>query len=717
MRCLVLIAALFITAGHAASVADFPVGSAVETYHGISVPDPYRGLEDLKDPKVLAWYRAQNQYARQTLDALPGKAALQARIGELLRAKPVVTGYLQKDATGGIWYFRRAGEEQNFSLYRRASETAAEQAVIKPAQFNRDGRQAQIMGYSPAHDGSKVVVTLAWDGDELHEEQRVVLHDGTVLPDVLQQVQGSDAVAEDHSQWLPDGSGFFYAKLKGAPQGKPDDYEDGELRLHRLGQPQSADILLMNRPSQPALALKPQEYPVPGIIAGSPYLFAWVQDGVGDARLFASDLKAALAGKPEWIALGKAAEYTVQGTVVTLLRKLKSPNGSLWQATLPAGESVQIVPEGKTVLTALRAAKNGVYVMALEASRNTLALLQSRRVSRQCIRASCPQMDYRLTPIALPLASNSAFVTHPQQPGVLLRLRDWNRASQNFAVYAQGQVKSLPWPAPGPYDAPAHLVVERIEVTSADGVQIPVAIVHDKALKRDGHAPLLIEGYSAYGQPTNAYLSPAMLAFYERGGVYAWVSARGSGDKGRAWHLGGKGALKPNTWRDVIAATEWLHAQGYSTPARTTVTGTSAGGILMGGAITERPELFGGAIGHVPAADMLGFARSSNGPPNFPEFGDPAKFDEFAALLQMSPYHRVQKGVAYPAVLLTTGLNDKRVESWIVAKLYARLAASTSSGQPVLMTVDESDGHFGVSLDTQTASSADVIAFALSRKP
>ena len=232
---------------------------------------------------------------------------------------------------------------------------------------------------------------------------------------------------------------------------------------------------------------------------------------------------------------------------------------------------------------------------------------------------------------------------------------------------------------------------------SHDGVEVPVSLVHAKKLARDGSARVLLDAYGAYGISQEPYFFPSLLAWLERGGVFAVAHVRGGGELGKQWHLGGFKATKANSWRDAIAAAEWLVREEWTTPARLAITGGSAGGIVAGNAIIDRPDLFAAMVSQVGFHDTLRGETGMVGPANVPEFGTVTTEDGFRDLLAMSSYARLQPGVAYPAALLTTGFNDPRVDSWDPGKMAARLQAINAgpggSGKPVLLRVDFASGH------------------------
>jgi prolyl oligopeptidase len=251
-------------------------------------------------------------------------------------------------------------------------------------------------------------------------------------------------------------------------------------------------------------------------------------------------------------------------------------------------------------------------------------------------------------------------------------------------------------------------------VDGHDGVRVPLSIVYAEKLQRDGSNPALLIGYGAYGHTMSMGFDPKNLAWLERGGVLAFAHVRGGGAFGKEWHHAGRKATKPNTWKDFIACAEYLIKAGFTRSDRLAGQGGSAGGILIGRAITERPELFAAANIAVGCTDMLRFETTMNGPPNVPEFGTIAEEASFRGLWAMSTLHQIRDGVKYPAIILTHGINDPRVEPWQSAKATARFQAATGSRRPVLFRVDYHAGHgIGSTRAQRQAEKADVWSFFL----
>jgi prolyl oligopeptidase len=282
---------------------------------------------------------------------------------------------------------------------------------------------------------------------------------------------------------------------------------------------------------------------------------------------------------------------------------------------------------------------------------------------------------------------------HPEADGVVVGLSAWTRAREIHAVDAAGRVTNTGLQPLGRFDAPADLVATEVRVRSHDGATVPLSIVHRRDARLDGNNPTLLYGYGSYGITEEPTFAATRLAWLERGGVFAVANPRGSAVYGEDWYKAGYKTTKHNTWKDFIACAEYLVAQRYTTSARLGILGGSAGGILVGRAMTERPDLFGAVIAAVGALDMVRAETTANGVPNIPEFGTVKREDEFRGLLAMSSYHHVKDGTAYPAVMLTHGVNDPRVDVWHSSKMAARLLAATTSGKPVLLNLDYESGH------------------------
>jgi prolyl oligopeptidase len=259
-----------------------------------------------------------------------------------------------------------------------------------------------------------------------------------------------------------------------------------------------------------------------------------------------------------------------------------------------------------------------------------------------------------------------------------------------------------------------NLVVKEVEVPSHDGVLVPLSIIYNKDVGLTGDNPTLVMGYGSYGASLNPFFSPNFLLWTHKGGVFAVAHVRGGGEKGDNWHMGGFKTTKPNTWKDLIACCEYLIDEKYTSSGNIAINSGSAGGILVGRAMTERPDLFAAVIPEVGVMNTVRTENSPNGPVNTPEFGTMADSVEAIALIEMDSYHHLEDGVKYPATLITAGMNDPRVIAWEPAKFAARLMAANASDEPILFLVDYESGHgIGDTKTKQFEGLADVFSFAL----
>jgi prolyl oligopeptidase len=354
----------------------------------------------------------------------------------------------------------------------------------------------------------------------------------------------------------------------------------------------------------------------------------------------------------------------------------------------PEKKAVVIVPASEVVVTSLGVARDALYVQDLDGGLGRL-----RRV---------PYGGGAAEILALPFeGAISALTTDPRRDGAILQMTSWTKPPLWYTYDPKtGKTVDTKLAPPSPVDFSGVDSAE-VKAKSADGTMVPLSIVYKKDIVLDNSHPTWLEGYGAYGITLDPAFSPTRLAWLERGGVFAVAHVRGGGEYGEDWHRGGMLATKQHTIDDFIACAQYLIEKKYTSPAHLAGEGTSAGGITIGGAITQRPDLFGAALIRVGDSDALRSELMESGPANIPEFGTVKTEEGFKALSAMDAYQHVKDATAYPAVLLTTGANDPRVASWQAGKMTARLQAATSSGKPILLRVDYDAGHGMGSTKTQ----------------
>ena len=699
-----------------------PVREVVDDYHGTKVADPYRYFEDFKNPEVQSWVRAQADYAAATLRAIPGHARLLERVRELDEGVPYRISVIRRWPNGDLHYLKRLAEENIEKLYFRDAGTGAERLLVDPERLARDEGKPADVHYSisfvcPSPDGKLVAYGVAASGSE-----QSVLR-------VLDMSSGKDRGPDDMIDrmeydytwpaWQSDSKGFVYSRRRDLPPGTPatELWKRTYACLHRLGRAPDRNKVIFSIDSQGA-PMSEGDFPSVILTPGSDWAVGKIKHGdANDLTLYVAAAETLGTKELLWTKVCDVEDevkgFAVQGDYIYLLSAAKAPRYKVLRTSLEkpdVGAAAVVVPQSASVIESIAAARDGLYLSVLEAGLNRV-----ERVPFDDARPVGAGPGARR--VETPAGASSADVEQadPDVDGVLISATSWTRGPRTFAFDpATGKLTDTGLRPQGKFDNPEGLVAEEVQVASHDGVKVPLSIVRRADMKFDGSNPTLVTGYGSYGMTMSVGYRPTSLAWLERGGVLAFAHVRGGGAYGKEWHLAGQKTTKPNTWKDFIACCEHLVKQRYTSPGKLAGEGGSAGGILIGRAITERPDLFAAAVIDVGCLDMVRAETTTNGVPNIQEFGSVATKQGFDALLAMSAYHQVKEGVKYPAVLLTHGINDPRVEPWMTAKMTARLQAATGSGKPVLFRVEYQGGHgIGSTKKQRQEETADALAFLL----
>lgn len=682
-----------------------PKQEVADTYFGTVIADPYRWMERAipDNPEFRQWLERQNAYTRQVLDRLPERSTLQGRLAELA---DIVTTVSEVRPAGDRWFYLRLQPgQQTAKLYARDIRTGRDRMLLDPDTLGGAGDSSHwaIDYVAPAPDGRLVGYGTSAGGSEKTTLYLMDASTGRVLPDSISRVQFGLLA------WDPDGRGFYYHRLNAAGDTNPSlRYRNSAVFRHVVGQDVSRDQLILGPGTNPAVTVAPDDFPIVVTVEGSPYLFAFVYHGVQqEMTVYAVPAKQARGRTTPWRKLVDVEDAVVsaepRGRDLYLLTHKGASRFKVLRMRVDAAgpeKAEVVVPESDAVLSGIAVAKDALYVREREG-----ALGHVRRV---------PFGTTGGARVALPGdGAITEIVTDRRRAGVVFPLEGWTRSRLWYRYDpAGGRVRDTRLLRPAPVDVSALESVE-VEARSHDGVMVPLSIIYRKGTARNGSNPTVLAGYGAYGITVDPFFSPTALAWLERGGVLAMAHVRGGGEKGEDWHLAGKKATKPNTWKDFIACAEYLVEQGYTSPDHLAGTGGSAGGILVGRAITERPDLFRAAVPRVGVMNALRVEHEPGGKANIPEFGTTAVEAEFRALHEMDAVAHVRPGVRYPAVLLTAGVNDSRVEAWQPAKMAAALQEH-SAGGPVLLRVGFDAGHgMGLTKDQRVEETADVYAFLL----
>jgi prolyl oligopeptidase len=671
-----------------------PIRNVVDTYHATKVDDPYRYMEDLKSPEVQAWIKAQADYADATLKRIPGREALLARIQQLDGAAPFRAGEIKRLESGGLLFTKRMPGERVAKLYLRdagSEGSDAERILLDPDRLAEgENRAASLMFFVPSPDGKLIAYGVALAGSEQTTLRVLDVATGKDVPGL-----SIDRLEDAYNlpSWLPDNSGFTYVRRRDLPKDADptEGYKLSAAYVHRLGTPVEKDVRVFAKDIAGGVSMNDSDFPNLDIVPGSNFAVAQVKRGdEPEISLYCAPLADAVAGKAAWAKICGVEDgvhaYAVHNNRVYLLTSHDAPRFKVVAVDLVKPDLAAahgVVPPGETVVTGVSAGADALYVNIIDGG-----VMGAERVLYE--EGSKPE---RIP--GLPDAPSVAITAdNPVLDGGIAWMSSWTRTAVN-RVYdpVRRRLVDVGLSPVGPYDAPDGYVAEEVRVPSHDGALVPLSIVHKKDLAMDGSHPCLISGYGSYGTIDEPGFNPVSIAWLEKGGVLATAHVRGGGAFGKPWHEAGRMLNKPNTWKDFIACAQYLVDKKYTSKEKLAGMGGSAGGITIGRAITERPDLFAAAIDAVGLSDGVRMETTTNGVPNVVEFGSTKTTDGFKGLYEMSAYHHVKDGTAYPAVLLEHGINDPRVEPWMSCKMTARLQAANTGKRPILFRVDYAGGH------------------------
>ncbi|MBL8309142.1 MAG: prolyl oligopeptidase family serine peptidase [Burkholderiales bacterium] len=700
VRIALLFAASVSHVAQAAPVAT-PVRNVPQTYHGTVVDDPYRWLEDTDAAETKAWMRAQADATQRVIDRIPGRAQL---LKQMLDAENAVAARaldVTRTASGHVFFTRRAVGAAHPALYVRSSLNGEDRMLIDVAAR---GAKTALDYFFPSPDGKRVAYGLSSAGSERAALYVMDVGSGRDIAGPF-----ADAMWNGNgvSKWERDGKAFSFITLRepGTARSKTEAFEWN--RTWRWSE---------DRPAAPTLVFDAAKPLGPAMIATeSAQVFrypdsAWeimqVEDGVRrDSRALKRKVGSGESFAPFLQFDDGVSRFQVRGDTIYAVSRINAPRYQVVATSLvtPDWKSPHVVlPAGDYVVDNLHAARDALYVSVRDGARFRLFRIDYRSFARE--------------EIVLPFPGTLRLHTNDNaQVGVLVSLGGWTNVTQHYAVGPKDSAVQLTTLQPRSGGDSLPGISSRVEMArSHDGVMVPLSIVQKDGAAKTGKTPTLIWAYGAYGFSQNPSLRSEYAGWLNAGYAYVNCHVRGGGEYGEAWYTAGKIATKANTWKDLIACAEHLIATGVTTPAKLGIVGRSAGGIAVGRAMTERPELFAVAAPGVGVLDAVRAETEPNGAGNTMEFGTVKQPDEFRALLAMSAYHHVKAGVKYPAAILPHGVNDSRVAVWQSSKMAAALQAARPDAKPVLLDLDYQAGHGrGSSREQQLASFANVLAFFL----
>jgi prolyl oligopeptidase len=682
------------------------VENVVDTHWGVQVEDPYRWLENQESQEVLHWFEQQGGFTEQVLSALPIRGKLLERLIELDQGAPYSTYGVRQLKNGDLFFLRRNAGESLAKLYHQPKDSGEAKLLLDPDTLaNADDSHASIEGYMPSWEGRFLVYGVAQGGSEETTYGVIDLTSGATLPDTLTNIE----TAYNRPQWSLDGQGFYYSRRRELPVDAPDTeiYKRTEVRYHAVGTDPTADVVVAAFGVSDRLPLLETDFPSIVITPGSDYAVLKVKHGDNnEISIFSAPLETIRSGTVPWVRITQESDLVTDFAVVDdsifLITAKDAPRFKLVKTSLAApsfASAEEVIAASDLVLEGIAAAADAIYLSAKQDGVNKVQRLST---------------EGDVTALETP-RDGAAYISSvsPQVPGVLVYESTWIQGGVRYAYDPVDNNFSDTGMVPqGKFDDLDGYIAEEVLVTSHDGVKVPVSILRRADLVLDGTNPTIVYGYGSYGISQDVSFSPIRLGWIEQGGIFAIAHVRGGGEYGQAWHYAGRMQNKPNTWKDLIATAEYLIDKGYTAANHMAPMGGSAGGILAGRSITERPDLFGAVVMQVGMLDAIRAETTTNGVPNIKEFGTVTDSKGFEGLLAMSAYHHVEDGVEYPAALLTHGFNDPRVNPWMSGKMAARLQAVAKNNSPALLRVDFDAGHgIGSTREQVLAQYADIYSF------
>ena len=692
--------------------APLPAQNVQDVYWGKTVDDPYRFLEQVKDPAVVSWMRGQADASDAILKRLPGRQSIFNTLKEKDLVGGTVISGIQRTAGNRWFYLKRLQGQSQATLVWRDGVSGEEKLLVDPELFTKEkGKPHAIQSFHPSPDGKLMAYGIHASGSEIGNMYVIDVATGQTVISPIDRIRFASV------SWRENSSGLFFSRLRPGFESmkSTERFADTGRYYLDLKQP-NPDHLIFNASMYPQLKLP--SFATGGIaeLPGSDLAAMVIYFGV-DRRLamYVAKMDDVLAGKAQWREVFKQSddvrEVDMGHGFVYLRSAMNAPRFKVLKLKVPElnlSQAETLLPESEGVLRSMSISKDALFVTRREGVNTSLLKISANG----SVGLNMPAPVQKLS---LPLEGNVTVIASPDHSELVVAISSWTQALRRYVYSAgSGQLVRLNLAPPVEPVQKVEIVAREVMVPSHDGVKVPVSIIMRADAVLNGQNPTILYGYGAYGNTDEPSRSTGVITWVERGGIYAFAHVRGGGALGSQWHEAGHKTTKYNTWKDGIAAAEWMIAHGYTRASKLGIYGGSAGGIFVGRAITERPDLFAVAVPSVPVLDMVRSEQRANGVANIPEYGTVKVEAEFHALLRNSSYHSVKDGIRYPATLLMHGVNDSRVDVWQSLKFASRLADAQKGQQPVLLRLDYDAGHgAGSGSDQAMQRTADMQAFML----
>ncbi len=686
MRYIILFLVLFLTVFTGCKKIHILTPYAVkDQYHGQTIEDPYRNAENLEDPEVKKWIEKQNKISKEHLTTIEKRISLIEKQKEFDRKKSFSITNVHILENDNHFYLKRFSDENTAKLYYRNSFNEPEILLYDPKDFKKEESNVDyVINYlKPSWNGSKVVVSLTEKGKEISE----LLIIDVLTKEISNEVLTNSWVSEIGGiTWLPSNSGFIYVYHPTTDPKSPKFLKNTKSVIYTLGNKKEDLVEFFSMEYNNDLAIKEEDFPTVLLTSPSNKYFIGQKTGAAtynDAYFLSMDQIKSKNWKPLFKKSDQIKRFIINKDSLFYITSKNTPNFEIRKTSiknLDFDNAEVLVKEKKdTIITDFNMTSDGLYfVTSKNGVQADLFKLNSNK-----------QNQIKLPYVFGNISLSTKSLNHPE---LWITTRGWLTQNKRYEYRNNSLIEKSLNPSYEDEEL-KDIVIKEVEVAAHDGEKIPLSLIYRKSLIKDGNNIAMMDGYGAYGVSMIPFFSLRRLLWVKEGGVYAIAHIRGGGEKGDAWHKGGFKTTKPNTWKDFISCAEYLIDNKFTSKDKLAIWSGSAGGIMIGRAITERPDLFKSAIIEFGVLNTLRSESRPNGANSVKEYGTIKDSLEFKALEEMDAYHHIKKGEKYPATLLTAGLNDPRVPAWFSVKFAARMEASNVSDNPNLLLLDADTGH------------------------
>jgi prolyl oligopeptidase len=641
--------------------------------------DSYRWLENMESDSVVRWFKTQAAFTDSVVGNINGADEL-LKEWERVEDSKQNQYFSTVECNGKLFHFLKKQADENGKVYLSEKGPSNEEVLFDPRTYA--GGRYRLSGMKPSPDGRNVLLELAEKGSEIKFLRIISAKDKQLLSDSIFPCSGGE--------WSIDGKNLIYVRVNSNDPKDPELFKNLKVFMHRIGTITDQDRVIFGKDAYPELNLQSDNFVGCHFSPNEPnYIYAWAGNDDGYHVYFVARVSELDNARPAWKKLSSKDDKLVKKTAFVGGRAYSicgknTPNFRLVSTALDHISWKTVVDQ-----------KDGLVLESYEVLRDFLILKYTDGINSRLFRYDPKSGE--TTDIRLP-QRGSAYMwsASPLSNDCYINLTSWNLPKVQYRLQAQSSEfviseyhQKVDYPA-----SYSDIVCDEVEARSYDGTMVPLSIIYRKGTNRNGKNICMVEGYGAYGWSITSFFNPQWISVVSRGVVIAIAHVRGGGEKGEQWEKAGYKTTKPNTWKDFISCSEYLIEKGYTSRAYLVGSGVSAGGVMIGRAITERPDLFRVAICNVPVLNTMRLHKMPNGPNLAYQFGSITDSLECLALAEMDAVRHVKTDIDYPAVICVTGWQDPRVSPWQSAKFIAALQASRVSKRPTLLKVNYETGHF-----------------------